>query len=90
MDFRSEIYKVLLSNHPDLTISKKSMVYIDSLVTYLMKQIAEEAARLTRYNKTNTLTAREIQTAIRMVLTPKLGQSAIRAGTEAVIRYNEN
>ena len=66
-DFRKEsyapyIYKVLKQVHPSVGISRNSMRIIDSMLKDVFERIAVEAGRLVRYNKKQTLTAREIQT----------------------------
>ena len=86
--FASYIYKVLKQVHPDTGISKKSMVIMDSFVHDLFEQIATEAGRLARYNKKSTISSREIQTAVRLVLPGELAKHAVSEGTKAVTKYN--
>jgi len=88
--FSSYIYKVLKQVHPDTGISKKSMVIMDSFVHDLFEQIASEAGRLARYNKRSTITSREIQTAVRLVLPGELAKHAVSEGTKAVTKYNSS
>jgi len=88
--FSSYIYKVLKQVHPDTGISKKSMVIMDSFVHDLFEQIASEAGRLARYNKRSTITSREIQTAVRLVLPGELAKHAVSEGTKAVTKYNSD
>eukprot|EP01091_Cochliopodium_minus_P009294 TRINITY_DN225_c0_g1_i1.p1 TRINITY_DN225_c0_g1~~TRINITY_DN225_c0_g1_i1.p1 ORF type:complete len:157 (+),score=63.60 TRINITY_DN225_c0_g1_i1:601-1071(+) len=86
--YASYIYKVLKQVHPDTGISKKSMVIMDSFVHDLFEQIATEAGRLARYNKKSTISSREIQTAVRLVLPGELAKHAVSEGTKAVTKYN--
>jgi len=88
--FASYIYKVLKQVHPDTGISKKSMVIMDSFVHDLFEQIATEAGRLARYNKKSTISSREIQTAVRLVLPGELAKHAVSEGTKAVTKYNSD
>ena len=44
-------------------------------------------SQLTRYNKTATLTSREIQTAVRLVLPGELAKHAVSEGTKAVTKF---
>ena len=46
-----------------------------------------EAGRLVRYNKKATLSSREIQTAIRLILPGELAKHAVSEGTKAVTKY---
>ena len=88
--YASYIYKVLKQVHPDTGISKKSMVIMDSFVHDLFEQIASEAGRLARYNKKSTISSREIQTAVRLVLPGELAKHAVSEGTKAVTKYNSD
>ena len=62
------IYKVLKQVHPDTGISSKAMVIMNSFVTDIFERIATESSRLAHYNKKSTITSREIQTSIRLLL----------------------
>ena len=62
------IYKVLKQVHPDTGISSKAMYIMNSFVNDIFERIAAEASRLAHYNKRSTITSREIQTAVRLLL----------------------
>mgnify|MGYP002379444710 FL=1 len=62
------IYKVLKQVHPDTGISKKAMCVVDSMINDVFERIAREAGQLARYSGSNTITSREIQTAVRLIL----------------------
>ena len=49
----------------------------------------QEAGKLVRYNKKQTVSAREIQTAVRFVLPGELAKHAVSEGTKAVTKYME-
>jgi len=82
------IYKVLKQVHPDTGVSSKAMSIMNSFVSDLFERIATEAAKLSQYSKTKTLTSREIQTAIRLLLPGELAKHAISEGTKAVTKYS--
>ena len=82
------IYKVLKQVHPDTGISNKAMNIMNSFVNDLFEGIATEAGRLARYNKRQTITSREIQTAVRLLLPGELAKHAVSEGTKAVTKYN--
>lgn len=84
------IYKVLKQVHPGTGISKKSMKIVETIIQDLFTKIAEEAGRLARYNKCYTITEKEIQTAIRLVLPVELAKHAVSEGVKAVEKYNES
>lgn len=86
--YSSYIYKVLKQVHPDTGISKKAMVVMDSFVHDIFERLATEAGRLARYNGKHTITSREIQTAVRLILPGELAKHAVSEGTKAVTKYN--
>ena len=81
------IYKVLKQVHPDTGISSKAMVIMNSFVTDIFERIATESSRLAHYNKKSTITSREIQTSIRLLLPGELPKHAVSEGTKAVTKY---
>ncbi|XP_026466071.1 uncharacterized protein LOC113369717 [Ctenocephalides felis] len=78
------IYKVLKQVHPDTGISSKAMSIMNSFVNDIFERIAAEASRLAHYNKRSTITSREIQTAVRLLLPGELAKHAVSEGTKAV------
>jgi len=81
------IYKVLKQVHPDTGISSKAMSIMNSFVSDIFERIAGEASRLTQYNKRQTISSREIQTAVRLLLPGELAKHAVSEGTKAVTKY---
>ena len=81
------IYKVLKQVHPDTGISSKGMGNMNSVINDLFEKIATEASKLCRYNKKPTITSREIQTAVRLVLPGELAKHAVSEGTKAVTKF---
>ena len=86
----SYIYKVLKQVHPDTGISSKAMSIMNSFVNDIFERIATEASRLASYNKRSTISSREIQTAIRLLLPGELAKHAVSEGTKAVTKYTSN
>ncbi|TGZ70811.1 hypothetical protein CRM22_002983 [Opisthorchis felineus] len=81
------IYKVLRQVHPDTGISSKAMSIMNSFVNDIFERIAGEASRLAQYNKKSTITSREVQTAVRLLLPGELAKHAVSEGTKAVTKY---
>ena len=88
--YSSYIYKVLKQVHPDTGISSKGMSVVNSMINHAFELIAVEAGKLVRYNKKGTLSSREIQTAVRLVLPGELAKHAVSEGTKAVTKYTSN
>ena len=84
------IYKVLKQVHPDTGVSSKAMSIMNSFVNDIFERIAAEASRLAHYNKRSTITSREIQTAVRLVLPGELAKHAVSEGTKAVAKFTNS
>ena len=81
------IFRVLRQIHPGIGISKKAMSTMNSFITDIFDKIAYESSRLCRINKKATLSCREIQTAVRLVLPGELARHAVSEGTKAVNKF---
>ncbi|BGP39819.1 histone H2B [Rhodotorula kratochvilovae] len=86
--YSSYIYKVLKQVHPDTGISNKAMQILNSFVNDIFERIATEAGKLASYNKKSTISSREIQTAVRLILPGELSKHAISEGTKAVTKFS--
>ena len=86
--FSVYIYRVLKQVHPETGISKKSMSIMNSFINDIFEKIASESSRLVRYNKKHTLSSREVQTAVRLLLPGELAKHAVSEGTKAVTKYS--
>ena len=74
--------------HPDTGISSKAMSIMNSFINDAFERIAVEAGKLVRYNKKGTLSSREIQTAVRLILPGELAKHAVSEGTKAVTKVH--
>ena len=88
--FAIYIYKVLKQVHPDTGISRKAMSIMNSFVFDTFERIASEGIRLTRYSGKQTLSSREIQTSVRLMLPGELSKHAVSEGTKAVTKYTSS
>ncbi|XP_067884247.1 histone H2B-like [Heterodontus francisci] len=84
------IYKVMKQVHPDTGISSKAMSIMNSFVNDIFERIAGEASRLAHYNKRSTISSREIQTTVRLLLPGELAKHAMSEGTKAVTKYTSS
>ncbi|XP_030931687.1 probable histone H2B.3 [Quercus lobata] len=85
--YKIYIFKVLKQVHPDIGISSKAMGIMNSFINDIFEKLASESSRLARYNKKPTITSREIQTAVRLVLPGELAKHAVSEGTKAVTKF---
>jgi histone H2B len=84
------IYKVLKQVHPDTGISSKAMSIMNSFVNDIFERIANEASKLTGHNGRSTISSREIQTSVRLLLPGELAKHAVSEGTKAVTKYTSS
>merc|ERR1712060_114859 len=88
--YKTYIYKVLKQVHPDIGISNKAMSVVNSFVQDAFEKMAFEAGRLVRYNKKETLGAREVESAFKLILPQDLAQHAVREGHKAITKFMGN
>ncbi|KAL1707225.1 histone-fold-containing protein [Schizophyllum commune] len=86
--YSSYIYKVLKQVHPDTGISNKAMAILNSFVNDIFERIATEASKLAAYSKKSTISSREIQTSVRLILPGELAKHAISEGTKSVTIFS--
>ena len=80
--------QVLKQVHPEVGASKKAIAVLNSAINDVFERITTEAGRLARYNKKATLSSREVQTAVRLVLPGELAKHAVSEGTKAVTKFS--
>eukprot|EP00465_Bigelowiella_longifila_P013926 CAMPEP_0185260986 /NCGR_PEP_ID=MMETSP1359-20130426/9485_1 /TAXON_ID=552665 /ORGANISM="Bigelowiella longifila, Strain CCMP242" /LENGTH=121 /DNA_ID=CAMNT_0027847459 /DNA_START=27 /DNA_END=392 /DNA_ORIENTATION=+ len=88
--YSTYIYKVLKQVHPDTGISRRGMSIMNSFIGDIFERIASEAGKLCRFNNKATLSSREIQTAVRLILPGELAKHAVSEGTKAVTKYTSS
>ncbi|XP_074592747.1 LOW QUALITY PROTEIN: histone H2B.3-like [Curcuma longa] len=88
--YKIYIFKVLKQVHPDIGISSKAMSIMNSFINDIFEKLAQEASRLARYNKKPTITSREIQTSVRLVLPGELAKHAVSEGTKSVTKFTSS
>ena len=60
-------------------------IYLD-----IFERVATEASKLAAYNKKSTISSREIQTSVRLILPGELAKHAVSEGTKAVTKYSSS
>ncbi|KZT52485.1 histone-fold-containing protein [Calocera cornea HHB12733] len=84
----SYVYKVLKQVHPDTGMSNKSMSIMCSFVTDIFERLSREAATLSQMNHKSTISSREIQTAVRLIIPGELAKHAVSEGTKSVTKIS--
>merc|ERR1712087_132646 len=86
--FSVYIFRVLRQVHEKTGISRRSMSIMNSFINDLFERISAEAGRLVRYSRRHTLSSREVQTAVRLLLPGELAKHAVVEGTKAVTKFS--
>jgi histone H2B len=60
---------------------------MNSFIKDSFEKISLEASKLVRFNKRRTLSSREVQTAVKLILPGELARHAISEGTKAVTKF---
>ena len=60
------------------------MNIMNSFINDTFDRLAAESSKLVRYNRKRTLSSREIQSAVKLLLPGELSKHAISEGTKAV------
>ncbi|THY51472.1 hypothetical protein D6C99_04457 [Aureobasidium pullulans] len=88
--FTDASFTVLKQVHPDTGISNRAMSILNSFVNDIFERVATEASKLAAYNKKSTISSREIQTSVRLILPGELAKHAVSEGTKAVTKYSSS
>lgn len=88
LNYETAIYKVLKQVHPDTGITDVAKKSVDRIIVSMGNQMAKLAAQLARRNERATITSREVQTAIRLILPGELAKHGVSEGTKAVTKFN--
>ena len=87
--YSTYIYRVLKQVHPEKGISKSGMKVMDSFMNDIFQRLVDEASNLVQYNQIKTLSSREIQHAVRLVIPGELSKHAVSEGTKAVNKFSQ-
>ncbi|KAG6547261.1 hypothetical protein Mapa_011197 [Marchantia paleacea] len=71
-------------------ISSEAARVMNTLMDDVFQKLVFEVAKMARYNKNATLTARELETAVKLILPSDLASYAIGEGSRALQRFHSN
>jgi len=66
--------------HPDLGISIKAMAIMNDMTWFYFRQIIDNAYELIETQKKQTISSREVQTAVLLTLSGELAKHAVSEG----------
>ncbi|XP_043315801.1 late histone H2B.L4-like [Cervus canadensis] len=84
--FASYFTTVLKQVHMGLSLSQEAVNNTNSFMMDIFKRIAKEAGCLAR-NKSRTITSREIQTSVHLLLSGEISKHTMSEATRLVIKY---
>ena len=64
--------------------------FSNACLSDIFERVATEASKLAAYNKKSTISSREIQTSVRLILPGELAKHAVSEGTKAVTKYSSS
>ena len=87
----SYVHKVLKAVHPDLQISRDGTTVLSDALDDLMERLAAECKQLVQSNNRATLTARDVEAAVKLLIPPgDIQNLARKQANEAVARAESN
>jgi len=81
------IYKVLKTTARDMRISKRGMTTMNGFTLDMSDRISRLAGDLAFKRGTRTMSANDVETAVKMILPSELGQLAVAEGKRACMQY---
>ncbi len=88
VSFNTYIYRILKQVHPDSGMSGDGLSEMNNLVRIFLKKIVDGMNLLFIASKAKTVSARDVQSAVRLVLPGELAKHAVSEGVKAVTKYN--
>lgn len=80
---------VVKKNPNKLTFSKAALTEVDMLINHAIGRIVQNSDAVLAYSGARTLGASAAQTATKLTLDGLLCEKAVKAGTQAIVNYNE-
>ena len=85
--FSIYIHRVAKQWVPNLGVTVKTMKVMNSFVNDIFERLANEAGKLAHKTKKSTITEREMQAAVRLLIPGELGTHAIAEGVKCLGTY---
>ncbi|XP_058568707.1 histone H2B type 1-A-like [Neofelis nebulosa] len=85
--FATYFPRILKQSQEGLALLQEAMSVMVSLLTDILERIVGVASRLAHSTKHSTITSKEIQRAMRLLLLREFGKQVVSEATKAVIRY---
>ncbi|XP_041054651.1 late histone H2B.L4-like [Carcharodon carcharias] len=84
------VHRVLKQVHPSTRILSKDRSVMNSFVVDIFECIASKVSHLIHYNKRHTISTREIQSAVRLMLLGELAKHGVPESMKAFTKYTNS
>lgn len=86
-NYNAYIHKVMKQVHPDLQISKQTIMATNALLEVLQSKLTKSSATIAKCGNKATLSSRHVQGAVKLVLPSELSKHAVSEGTKAITKF---
>ena len=90
IDFRTYIRRVLTQVHPDTRITTVAKDEMNGVVNYIGQSLTQTAVKVAVQDKRVTVSPKDMQAAVRLVLPGELAKHAVSEGTRAVRKFADS
>lgn len=87
-NFRIAIHHVLKQVHPGMRITLEAVNEVNLILHKVGQKITQDADLMSKNSHRQTVTSRDIQSAVRLNLGSELAKHAVSEGTKAVTKYS--
>ena len=88
VEMQTYIFRVLKEQAPEYGISKMSINMLNEIIIDLYDQILQESRGIMMFSKKQTLSSKECESAIKLIIPGELGKEAVKAGRNALARFS--
>jgi histone H2B len=88
--FSTYLFRVLKTTQPEQGISRNAMGQLNQIIADQFENVMNEARKLMIFTKKQTLTSKEIESAVKLLFPGELGKHAVTQGRLAIAKYAEN
>jgi histone H2B len=85
--FQTYIFRVMKEVKPELSISKKGMMLVNNIIAELFIKIMQEARNLMIFSKKQTLSSKEIESAIKLHFPGELMKLAVQTSRGSLQKF---
>jgi len=85
--FSDQIFRISKGTYPNMGFKRKGMLAFNQIIADLFENIVNEAMLLCQYHSKQTLTSKEIETAVKLILPGELRSRAVEEIKRALAQH---